>query len=479
MRPFYFGVVLWGPEFRGYFLDFCLASLLAPENIPALEDNESARFLVCTTAADWAAMSEHPTFQLLGRHIRPELIEIEHPHDRDDKMRVMSYGHRMIADAMHEAKAYGVYVYPDTVFSRRVVFEAQRLAKEGRKCVLAHCPRFANEGFLADLRSREMVKPGVPIVLSGGALIARAYPYMHSENLRYDWDSKYFYAMSPPLVYWRLPDRGLLCHTTAWAPMLVDYGRLAEHDTWALDNWTIDGDYIHRNFPIPGDVHAVTDAESMTLISFTPETSFTYFPLQRPPDNSFARKIVWLNAYLRKKDVVDPLKRELFRLPLAVNQRPASLSWLLVRLRSRAILALVLAPAWTMLPFRSWLRLRRLGLLGWWWAKPKLYEVYAPLRQNYRFLMVLFGPRRRRRRRHGKRWLKDGWRYAPCRMRDARLALRRESRFCAHMYFPAMLPRVNRLLREMETWPDRPAAWRIDFTRWIATNRRYLTMLLG
>ena len=124
MKPFYFGVVCWGEEFRTYFLDFCLASLLAPRNIPMLENKTGSRFLICTTADDWAAMREHAMFRLLAKHIEPVWLEIEGFPDERSKMRVMSDGHRAIAETMHGARVYGSFIYPDTVFADGVVEEA-------------------------------------------------------------------------------------------------------------------------------------------------------------------------------------------------------------------------------------------------------------------------------------------------------------------------------------------------------------------
>jgi hypothetical protein len=360
MRPFYFGVVLWGEEFRGYFLDYCLPSLLAPGNIPALENKTDSRFLICTTRADWEAMQNHPTYALLKRAIEPVLIEMSFPADSESKMRAMSLGHKAIAEEMHRRHVYGTFVYPDTIFADGVVAEAQRLAKQGKKVVLAHCPRFANEGLLSVLIAKGLAKPGQPIALSARKLMDVAIPHMHSEMLHYEWKAPYFHALSPALIWWRLPGGGLLMHTLAWAPMLVDYSCIAAHDTTAMDEWTIDGDYIHKNFPDPLDVHAVTDSDAMTLMSFTPESSLTFLPLQKAPDQSFLRKVVWLNGFLLSSHV-DSLKRELFRCPILVGHDPHGhgLSRVVIHLRAAIVVMLVFAPRAVMSLFRVAYGIRR------------------------------------------------------------------------------------------------------------------------
>jgi len=320
MRPFYFGVVLWGEEFLGYFLDYCLPSLLAPGNIPALENKADSRFLIYTTAEDWAVMRGQPVFALLAKQIEPVWLEMKRPADDTSKMRAMSEGHTALAQAMHRAGVYGAFVYPDTVFADGVVAEAQRLAKAGKKVVLANCPRFANEGFLSALTTRGVQRTGQPMVLKPEALIALAIPHMHSETRRYEWEAPYFYSRSPVVIWWKVPGGGLLMHSTCWAPILVDYSALATHDTSTLQDWTIDGDYIHRNFPDRSDVHA---SSTMTLISFTPESRLSYLPLTRLRTDYVSAISRWfkemnLRSFMFSR-AMDPLKRELFAMPLRMG----------------------------------------------------------------------------------------------------------------------------------------------------------------
>jgi hypothetical protein len=374
MSPFYFGVVFWGETFRSYFLDFCLASLLSPNNIPALENPGECRFLICTTRADWAAMQSHPTFGLLEKQIQPILIEMGPPSGQESKMRVMSHGHKALAEKMYEQRACGTFIYPDTVFADGVVAEFQRLAKEGKKVVLAHCPRFANEGLLEALAARGLIRPGMPIALSAKELIAMALPHMHSETRRYEWEAPYFYAESPVFVWWRVPGGGLLAHAAAWAPILVDYAEIARHDTGALNHGTIDGDYIHRNFPDPSDVHAVTDSETMTLMSFTPESSLTYLPLKRGLLTSLPLVGTWyrrlcLRAFLFSP-AVDPLKRRLFVLPVTMYSSSPDPRVAQVQRTAADIITRCLYPP-NKLEQRSlyWLRILNEGLrvhLGFW-----------------------------------------------------------------------------------------------------------------
>ena len=50
-------VTFWGEEYRRYFLDFCLASLLAPGNLPDIDDKEAARLLIATNDRDFGRVN--------------------------------------------------------------------------------------------------------------------------------------------------------------------------------------------------------------------------------------------------------------------------------------------------------------------------------------------------------------------------------------------------------------------------------------
>jgi hypothetical protein len=53
---FCFMLVVWGERHRRYFSDYCLPSLLAPNNIPCIANKHESKFAIATTAEDWTAV---------------------------------------------------------------------------------------------------------------------------------------------------------------------------------------------------------------------------------------------------------------------------------------------------------------------------------------------------------------------------------------------------------------------------------------
>lgn len=224
LRPFYFTVVFWGAEHRGYFTDLLVASLLSPNNIPALKRERQNKFLIVTTLEDWRALQDHVLFQRLCRYVEPVFFEMPFPRKRDLKMLVMSRGHKQVSMKAYEDGAYGVYVTPDLILSDGSVAGMERLAEQGKKVVLCVAIRFRQETMLPAMEQGGFLKKGCPLAITSRQLMALALSNLHSETLRYEFDAPYF-ADSPISVYW-WHSRGtsMIIYSFSWAPLVVDYG---------------------------------------------------------------------------------------------------------------------------------------------------------------------------------------------------------------------------------------------------------------
>src|SRR5690349_1519922 len=151
LRPFYFIIVLWGERFRTYFLDFCLPSLLSPNNIPALDPRRHSKFLICTTQEDWAAMEQSPIFGLMRNYVEPVLITIPLPPPGRAGCQHMGVGHKKATDLAFKDRAYGVLVTPDYMVSDGSIAALQRHAERGKRLVLVAAQRFGEEPLFDNL----------------------------------------------------------------------------------------------------------------------------------------------------------------------------------------------------------------------------------------------------------------------------------------------------------------------------------------
>ena len=349
---FYFIVVFWGKEHREYFLRFLVPSLLSPGNLPALSRTAPHRFLIATTAQDWAAIQSDSAYQAMARVVEPVYLEIQQPVVGANKYLVMSEGHKRAAERAFADKAYGIFLTPDLVLSDGSVAALQRLAAKGSNVVLCVAMRFTSEGCMSQIEALRTVEPGAALVLEPKTLTAIALRNMHPETLRYDWDAPCF-AESPYSCFWRVPgEDGVVVHSFSWAPLLVNYATLASHQTETFDRWTLDGDYIFRNFSLDDRVHVVRDSDEICLVSFT---GVHELPGHLPADLLAPR---WYNCWplvrhywkvhslrsVKNSAGMDPLKRRIFALSVRVHGgRADSAVWAGTEARAGAIVGKIYA----------------------------------------------------------------------------------------------------------------------------------------
>jgi hypothetical protein len=68
---------VWGYQFIGRFLEFCLPTLLASNNIPAIARELPCRFVLLSSVADEPIIRSHPAWQKLERHCACEIRSID------------------------------------------------------------------------------------------------------------------------------------------------------------------------------------------------------------------------------------------------------------------------------------------------------------------------------------------------------------------------------------------------------------------
>ena len=372
--PFYFVVVFWGGEHREYFLRLLAPSMRAPHNVPCLPEDvrTASRFVVVTTAEDWASMQEDEDFRALSETIGILHLEIPHPEEGSNKYLAMSSGHRLATERCFADRALGVFLTPDLVLADGAVRTLLNKACEGAECVLVAALRFTMEGAMEEVSGYRPAGSSQPLVISTRQLAAIALTNMHDELIRYDWDAPCF-AEAPHNLFWRAPG-GIVTHGFNWAPLLFDYSRMQQHDTETFDNWTMDGDYIHRNLGRDADPAVIDDSDDLLLISFTPAADR---PGNLPLDATAPR---WWNTMpvlgegwklslvrrMFKGAGVDALKRRIFDRGVAIHAEGATgPDWDRARMRAGHVVRAMYRPAGPVERLAAYLVPRLQRAAGW------------------------------------------------------------------------------------------------------------------
>jgi hypothetical protein len=331
-RPFYFVVVLWGARFRNYFLEYCLASLLSSGNIPALKTATRSKFLIATRPEDWAAMSATRIFDELKRYVDPVFVEIPPCPPGRTGYQHMGIGHSLACDMAHRDKAYATVVTPDSMLSDGSVARLAELAREGSELVLAAALRFGEGPFLANLDklgvlpSVSRATTGTALTISGRQMAFAAVNGLHPETLAYEWDAPGLLLVLPA-AWWRVPgENGILVHCMSWAPVLLDFGAIGgDHDISTFEQWTLDGDYLYNNSKTLKHIHVVQDSDEVFLASWGPVEERPIAKHHISLAGGLVAKAQFGANY--KNAFFDPLKRQMFFLPVRWHGEPLNAKW--------------------------------------------------------------------------------------------------------------------------------------------------------
>src|SRR5208282_6074216 len=218
LRPFYFISVVWGERYTDFLLNCCIASLMSPNNIPALL-NHGNKFLIAAPIDDWKRMQTMPMFQTLKEHIEPVWIRIPAPPNPPIEMPCfhMGIGHKLALRMAFDDHAYAAVLPPDMMTSDGTVAAMQRHAVDGKEVVLSVALRFGEEPLFRHLEHIGLQFQGNPITITSRQLVAACLPSMHSETTRYEWDSPTFTDF-PSAIWWRVPTDGIIVHSLGWIP---------------------------------------------------------------------------------------------------------------------------------------------------------------------------------------------------------------------------------------------------------------------
>jgi hypothetical protein len=338
LRPFYFNVVLWGERFRNYFTEYCIPSLLAPNNLPALINKTANQFLICTLKEDWEALNKNESFKALSHYVTPIFMEIPAPKPGRSGCQHMGIGHKMATERCFQDKAYGIFLTPDLILSDGTLAAVQKHALAGYHVVYCAALRFTEEPLFQGLRDLNIYDPKdnqdqyhKSLNATGRDLVKIGVPAFHSQTLTYDFGAPYF-APAAPAAYWRIPeDGGVLLHCLSWCPMLLDYSIVKQHCTKALEEWTMEGDYVARNFLHSDEIYICTDSDEMMMISWAPAD---YQPL--PLNSDFLRRnsnwlCNWINGiFVRatlEHPMYDPMKVKIFPTPVFWHVKDLTPTW--------------------------------------------------------------------------------------------------------------------------------------------------------
>ena len=276
-KPIYFNVVVWGEEHTGYLLNYCIPSLLAPNNIPKLVLGKQNKFILCTTKEDWIRIQNSEIYALFIQYIEVVFKEIPPPPPDKSGCQYMAVGHKIATDMMWQDKVYGSILTPDQVFADGCIEFLQETVKKGYDAVLTPaCLRTRSDQLFAAFQKETFRQRGhhdPALVISKRSLVKIIRQSIHDASLIYEWGQEYFVDF-PVGTYISLYEgsefKGFVYYILSWAISLVDYGIIKTHDTSMLhETATIDASYFHNNFGKQKNIYFVTTSDEFISTSLS------------------------------------------------------------------------------------------------------------------------------------------------------------------------------------------------------------------
>jgi hypothetical protein len=276
-RPFHFMTQFWGTRYRDYFVDYCLPSLLASDNLPLLRAGDGHRFLIATPREDWLRIESLPITQKLRAFATPTLIETPPPAETSYEaiLKHQTFSLKRLFEAAYADNAYGCAVWPDTILSDGFVAAMRRWVAAGHHVVMQPTVRLAEEDVLADLTIKGLLPEGRRLSSSGEALTVppRVVADLSVRHLHPDLEVMVeghpHQPLYPPYRLWRIPDRGLILHVFFATPVLMDFAAVPPNHADCLDSGDWETHYVGQNFT-GGGLYVVADSDESGILSITP-----------------------------------------------------------------------------------------------------------------------------------------------------------------------------------------------------------------
>lgn len=325
-------VPFWGPVYRQYFVDRCLASLLAPGNLPQLLAKDGHRLLVATTTADWQAIEGLPIMQEVRLYVTPVHLAVDTlaPTGAGSQSAIIQQNqcHKVLLEAAHSYHAYGCMLWPDVIFSDGLCRALLRWATEGYQLVLFASLRHVQELVLEELSRRGLLsldaRPSQTcqaLIISPRLLADISIRHLHPEILPYEFGDLRF-PICPAHVYAAMPDgRGIALHTFHGQQIMMDLGAIPRHNTECLSRGLFEDVYLDENFVNCSKVHVVSDSDEFGILSLTPGAVGS-IPDDPPAERSASIQQVALTLRLRAGMLHHTrrnsyrIRRDMFRVPV-------------------------------------------------------------------------------------------------------------------------------------------------------------------
>jgi hypothetical protein len=254
----------WGHRFIRQFLDFCLPTLLAPGNIPALAEKLPCTFLLMTTAEDLPLVTAHPAWHRLEGVCRTETRLIGNPEGEGSAITLT----RAYTRAVREAGAAMldtcfIFLVADYIVAEGSLAAVLARVESGASAVLAGNLQAVAETGAPALRAR-LDEEATELALPPRALMDWALHHLHPATLGNVVGPTLAHDGAANRLFWRIDEctmlgRFYLMHMIGVRPEIVDF----------VVGASCDYAFVPEMCP-SGNVYTLTDSDEYLVVEMQP-----------------------------------------------------------------------------------------------------------------------------------------------------------------------------------------------------------------
>jgi hypothetical protein len=220
---------VWGYRYINQFLEFCLPTLLAPGNIPALVAALPCEFHLMTSAADVPIIADHPAWQKLQSvcRVKIELIDDLITDGNHSTTITLAYSRAVRAAGPQMVDTCFINICADYLFSEKALENVLKRVNAGASAVLAGNFQIVSEEGLTALR-RKIDPTRVELIISSRELIKIGLTYLHPATVANIINFGLFHNEHTNRLFWRVDDSTLigrfyLLHVVCIRPEVMDF----------------------------------------------------------------------------------------------------------------------------------------------------------------------------------------------------------------------------------------------------------------
>lgn len=261
-QPIYvFNTPVWGENHVQLFLEICIPSLLADNNLPALSRLGEVHYVIYTTKKDYDTIADNRLIAQLSRMINLR-IEIFKNNFANNHL-AMNYCHQAGIQEAVNLKGFAIFVLPDCIWSNQAMSAMHNIVQHGYEMIHVTGIRITKEYFYTPILRHTK---NATISLTPRELVDICLRCLHPIAEQHFYEEKSGTLM-PSNLFWSVSEADILAHCFHLHPLLIDCSKMSNSVKFES---TVDDDLSLKMGISEDKEYIVSDSDEIVLFEISP-----------------------------------------------------------------------------------------------------------------------------------------------------------------------------------------------------------------